>query len=299
MEQNNGVRGQIIGNISDLYKIKYNSGYINCKARGIFKKDNLKPLVGDNVIFDPENEIITELLPRKNELVRPPICNIDQALIVMSVEEPKLDFYLLDKMISIISYNNINVIICFTKLDLLDQSKEDEINEYIKYYKKIGYKVVINNQLEEVYKLLKNKITAITGQSGVGKSSLLNRLDKNLNLKTAEISHALGRGKHTTRHVELIEIGDCLIADTPGFSSLDFYNMNKEDIRNSMIEFTEYMDDCKYRDCFHLKEDGCKIKELVSKGIILSSRYSNYKKFIQEEEDANGKDIRFRTIKKQ
>jgi ribosome biogenesis GTPase len=298
MEQSNNIKGQIIGNISDLYKVKYVDGYINCKARGKFKNDNLKPLVGDNVIFDFDKKIITELLPRNNELVRPPICNIDQALIVMSVKEPRLDLNLLDKMISIISYNNIDIVICFTKLDLLEQDEIDSIEEYIKYYKKIGYKVVTNNQLDEVYEILKNKITAVTGQSGVGKSSLLNKLDKTLNLKTNGISHALGRGKHTTRHVELLEIGDCLIADTPGFSSLDFYNMDKEDIRNSMIEFTEYMDECKYRDCFHLKEDDCKIKNLVSEGVILASRYSNYEKFIQEKEDVNGKNIRFRSIKK-
>lgn len=285
--------GQIIGNISDLYKVKYEHGYVNCKARGLFKNKNIKPLVGDKVTIDVQKELITEILPRKNELVRPPICNVDQALIVISVKEPNLDLYLLDKMISIVSFNAIDVIICFSKLDLLNDEEREHINKCIAYYQKIGYKVFENTQIDELYKLLKNKITVVTGQSGVGKSSILNKLDTSLNLKTNIISHALGRGKHTTRHVELLEIGDSLIADTPGFSSLDFYNMSREDIRSSMIEFVENMNECKYRDCFHLKEDDCKIKNLVNEGLILSSRYNNYQKFIQEKEDYNGKNIRF------
>lgn len=292
------MTGQIIGNISDLYYIKYESGYINCKARGKFRNQNLKPIVGDKVIFDIDKELIMELLPRKNELVRPPICNIDQALIVMSAKEPNFDIYLLDKMINIITYNNIDVVICFTKLDLLDEKETLFINGYIDYYRKIGYKVFSNTQTDDLYEILKNKITAVTGQSGVGKSSLLNKLDTNLNLKTNGISHALGRGKHTTRHISLIQIRDCFIADTPGFSSLDFYDMNREDIRDSMTEFNKYKSDCKYRDCFHLKEDNCKIKDLVSNGNILESRYNNYQKFMQEKEDVSGKNIRFHPIKK-
>ena len=138
------MKGQIIGNISDLYKVKYNAGYINCKARGKFKNEKLKPLVGDKVIVDVEKKLITELLPRKNELVRPPICNVDQALVIISVKEPNLDLYLLDKMISIINFNNIDVIICFTKLDLLNEEETLSINKYMDYYRKIGYTVLTN-----------------------------------------------------------------------------------------------------------------------------------------------------------
>ncbi|MDD4644268.1 MAG: ribosome small subunit-dependent GTPase A [Bacilli bacterium] len=298
MKQQSSMQGQIIGNISDLYKVKYKDGYVNCKARGKFKNKNLRPVVGDKVIFDLDKQVITELLPRKNELIRPSICNIDQALIVMSAIEPKFDSYLLDKMISIITFNKIDIIVCFTKLDLLDEGQLININNYINYYQKIGYIVISNTQIDDLHNLLKNKITAVTGQSGVGKSSLLNKLDSNLNLKTDSISYALGRGKHTTKHVELIEIKDCLIADTPGFSSLGFYNMNKQDIRDSIIEFSKHMNDCKYRDCFHIKEDDCIIRQLVDKGIILKSRYDNYLKFIQEKEDVNGKNIRIRAFEK-
>lgn len=291
------MKGQIIGNISDLYKVKYNAGYINCKARGKFKNEKLKPLVGDKVIVDVEKKLITELLPRKNELVRPPICNVDQALVIISVKEPNLDLYLLDKMISIINFNNIDVIICFTKLDLLNEEETLSINKYMDYYRKIGYTVLTNLDKSMLYEQLKNKITVVAGQSGVGKSSLLNKLDENLGLKTDIISYALGRGKHTTRHVELLEVKDCLIADTPGFSSLEFYNMNKEDIRNSMIEFSN-VNKCKYRDCFHIKEDECKIKSLVDEGVICESRYNNYQRFIQEKEDVDGKNIRFNSNKR-
>lgn len=290
--------GQIIGNISDLYKVKYDGGYINCKARGKFKNQNIKPLVGDKVIFDMKQSIIDEILPRKNELLRPPICNIDQALIIMSAKEPNYDLYLLDKMISIIEYNNIDVIICFTKLDLLDKEEAKEIDNYIKYYQSIGYKVVKNTELKKIYQLLKDKITTVTGQSGVGKSTLLNKLDTTLNLKTDGISHAMGRGKHTTKHISLLEIKECLIADTPGFSSLSFNEMTKENIRDMMIEANKYKEGCKYRDCFHIKEDDCQIKALVAKNIILASRYNNYKRFIQEKDEDNDKNSRFNFIKK-
>lgn len=285
--------GKIINNISDIYKVKYEKGCVECKARGKFKNDGIKPLVGDTVIFDIEKKIINEIRPRKNELVRPPISNVDQALIVISAKEPNLDLYLLDKMISIITFNNIDIIICFSKLDLLLKNEIQEIERYIKYYESIGYKVVKNTQIKELRKLLSNKTTVITGQSGVGKSTLLNLLDNELNLKTDNISHALGRGKHTTRHVELLEIEDALIADTPGFSSLSFYNMTKEDIKNSFVEFVKHKNECKYRDCSHLKEDNCIIKELVNNKKILQSRYDSYIKFIREKEDVHGKNIRF------
>jgi len=274
------VEGLIIKNISDLYIIKTNTNTYNCKAKGIFRKNRIVPTVGDKVIFDSEKKVITDILERKNILVRPPISNVDQALIVMSVVNPTFSTNLVDKFINIIEYNNIKPILCLTKLDLLED--KTEINEYINYYKSIGYEVIINTEKSKIKDLLKNKITVITGQSGVGKSTLLNTLDSSLELKTNEISKALGRGKHTTRHVELISLFDGLVADTPGFSSLSFIGMKKEDIKDNMVEFNEHKDKCKYKDCMHLKEDECEIKRLVSSGTILKSRYENYEKFVNE-----------------
>ena len=270
----------IIKNISDLYIVKVNNEIYKCKAKGLFRKKGITPTVGDNVIIDERKMVITNILDRKNILVRPPISNVDQALIVMSVVNPEFSANLVDKLINIIEYNNIKPILCLSKLDLLDDKQE--INKYINYYKKIGYEVILNTEIEKIKELFKNKITVITGQSGVGKSTLLNMLDSSLELKTNEISIALGRGKHTTRHVELIDLFEGLVADTPGFSSLSFIGMKKEDIRDNFIEFNTYNDKCKYKDCMHLKEDDCEVKRMVELGEILNSRYENYVKFISE-----------------
>lgn len=274
------MEGLIVKNISDLfYIVSDNSTYI-CKAKGVFRKKNIIPMVGDKVIFDEKKLIITNILNRKNKLIRPPICNIDQAIVVMSVVNPLFSSNLIDKFINIIEFNNIKPIICLTKLDLI--TNESDINKYIDYYKNIGYEVIINTEINKIKSIISNKITVITGQSGVGKSSLLNKLDSSLQLKTNDISYALNRGKHTTRHVTLIPLFNGYVADTPGFSSLNFNEMKKEDIRDNMIEFNLYKDKCKYRDCMHIKEEDCEIKRLVNEGIILKSRYENYIKFVNE-----------------
>ena len=274
------MEGLIVKNISDLfYIVSDNSTYI-CKAKGVFRKKNIIPMVGDKVIFDEKKLIITNILNRKNKLIRPPICNIDQAIVVMSVVNPLFSSNLIDKFINIIEFNNIKPIICLTKLDLINN--ESDINKYIDYYKNIGYEVIINTEINKIKSIISNKITVITGQSGVGKSSLLNKLDSSLQLKTNDISYALNRGKHTTRHVTLIPLFNGYVADTPGFSSLNFNEMKKEDIRDNMIEFNLYKDKCKYRDCMHIKEEDCEIKRLVNEGIILKSRYENYIKFVNE-----------------
>ena len=274
------MEGLITKNISDLYVVKSNDKIYNCKAKGLFRKEGITPTVGDKVIFDKEKMVITNILTRKNILVRPPISNVDQAIIVMSVINPAFSTNLVDKFINIIEYNNIKPILCLTKLDLLEE--KTSIIKYIDYYKSIGYEVILNTEIDKIKDILKNKITVITGQSGVGKSTLLNKLDENLSLKTNEISYALGRGKHTTRHVELINLFDGYVADTPGFSSLTFIGMKKEDIRDNMIEFNNYKDKCRYKDCMHLKEDECEIKRMVEEGKILKSRYENYEKFVNE-----------------
>jgi len=273
------MQGIIIKNISNDYTILADNKKYTCKARGKFRKEKITPLVGDNCIFDPEKKYIIEILERKTELVRPPVANIDQAVIITSAKEPDFSSNLLDKLLCIIEFNNITPIIFFTKLDLLEDKEKQDIENIIEYYKNIGYKVYKNTELEDIKKIFKNKITVFTGQSGAGKSTLLNRLNSKLNLKTDEISKALGRGKHTTRHVELLEMYDGLIADTPGFSSISFIEMKNEDIRDNFIEFNKYRDKCEYKDCMHISETNCEIKRQLENNNILNSRYENYLKF--------------------
>lgn len=275
------MEGIIIKNISNDYVVLCKNGEYICKPRGKFRNDKITPLVGDNVVIDPDNKYILDIKPRKNMLIRPSVANIDQALIITSVKEPDFSTNLLDKLLVVITYNDIEPVICLTKLDLLNNQEKKEIDEYIKYYKSIGYKVILNTDKNELKEILKNKLTVITGQSGAGKSTLLNTLDKNLELKTNEISRALGRGKHTTRHVELYHIYDGLVVDTPGFSAIDLSDIPNIGIRDNMKEMYDNLDDCKYRDCMHIKEDGCAVKKKVETGEILQSRYNNYKSFIE------------------
>lgn len=276
--------GRIIKIVSNDYTVKCEDGntYI-CKARGVFRNKKITPLVGDFAKITKEKNLIEEIMKRKNELIRPPVSNIDIALVVTSAKEPDFSSNLLDKMIDIIEFNNIIPVICISKYDLLDNTKE--MDEIVAYYKKIGYKVFINTQIEDIKKIFKDNVTILTGQTGVGKSSLINKLEKSMDLKTGEISKALGRGKHTTRHTELFELFDGYVADTPGFSSLNFIGMNKEDIRDNFVEFNEYKDKCKYRDCMHVNEDDCEIKRRVANNEILKSRYDNYVKFILEKRE--------------
>ena len=275
--------GRVIKLISNKWTVDIEGHLYECSSIGKFKYLKLSPKVGDLVEVDIDNNIIKKIMPRKNELIRPPISNIDQAIILVSCKEPSFSSNLLDKMLVVIEYNNVKPVICFTKYDLL--SDKSEIDEIISYYKQIGYEVYINSNLDSIKSILSNKISVLTGQTGVGKSSLLNHLKADLNLATNEISKALGRGKHTTRHVELLSIEDGLVADTPGFSSLDFIGMNKNDIKDNFVEFFKNQDKCKYKDCLHIKEDGCYIKELVEEGKIRRTRYDNYKKFIESIEN--------------
>lgn len=274
------MEGIIIKNQSNNYTVRTKKGIYTCKPRGRFRQDKITPLVGDTVIIDDINKYLLEIKPRKNYLIRPSIANIDIAIIATSVKEPNFDSNLLDKLLTIIEYNNIKPIICLTKLDLLNEIEKKEIKKITDYYKNIGYEVVENTDKKQIKKLINGKTIVLAGQSGAGKSSLLNKLDKNLDLQTNEISKALGRGKHTTRCVTLYEIDGALIADTPGFSSVDFRGMTKLDIRDNMKDMFDNLEKCKYRDCMHIKEDDCEIKKLVEEGKILQSRYDNYKSFI-------------------
>ena len=277
------MQGKIIKNISNDYTVDVDGKKYICKARGKFRKEGLTPLVGDTVTIDDKNNYIINIEPRKNELIRPSISNVDIAVIVTSVKEPNLDTYLLDKNLTIISYNNITPIIYFSKIDLLNKKEISKLKKIIKYYKHIGYYVTTN--ISELKALIKNKTIVFTGQSGAGKSTLLNKLNPNLNLKTDDISKALGRGKHTTRHTELYRINNTYIADTPGFSKIDFHNMNTTHIRDNMKEMFDNLEYCKYDDCMHLKEDGCHIIKLLKENKILPSRYNNYKSFITSEKE--------------
>jgi ribosome biogenesis GTPase len=274
------MNGQIIKIISNLYTVKtIDGGLYGCRARGKFRNLRISPIVGDNVTIDIDNNLITEIKERRNELKRPIISNVDVALIISSTTHPELDLYLLDKLVSLVTYNNIEPVICFTKLDLLNESKKEMIKNLKKYYEHIGIKVFYNTDTKEIIDYLQNKIVVLCGQTGAGKSSLLNRLDSKLNIETNEISEALGRGKHTTRHTELYNINGAYIADTPGFSALDL-DIPKEDLKYTFNEFMEY--ECKFRDCNHDKENNCGVKDAVQKKLILSSRYENYLLFLKE-----------------
>lgn len=274
------MQGQIIKILSNLYTVEKDGKLYECHSRGKFRNLNITPLVGDYVMFDDKNNYILEILPRKNSLDRPVVANIDQAFIITSVKMPDFSDNLLDKLLVVMHKNNIKPIICITKLDLLSKEEKKEVKKICNYYKKIGYVVVKNTNLFKIKRLFKGKTTVFTGQTGAGKSTLINKLDKNLNLETGEISKALGRGKHTTRHVELHKLYGGKVLDTPGFSSIDLSTLSDDDIRDSFIEFSKF--GCDYKDCKHLNEKECKVKKAVDDDLILESRYDNYRKFIEK-----------------
>ncbi len=272
------MEGTIIKQISNLYTVETNNELHECRARGKFYHDKLTPLVGDKVKIDEKNNYILELLPRINSLERPSIANVDTCIIIASLKEPDLDLNLLDKLLCIIIHNKIKPVICLTKKDLLNFKEKKEIKSILKYYQKIGIKSYYNTDLKKITKEIANQTVVLTGQTGAGKSSLLNRLDKNLKLDTNPISKSLGRGIHTTRHVELFKYKASLIADTPGFSALDINTLSVDEIKNTYPEFNV---NCAFKDCKHLKEDDCEVKRLVKNGKILESRYNNYLKFMR------------------
>lgn len=280
-------QGRIIKNISNSYTVEIGDKKFDCIPRGKFRKLKISPVVGDQVIINTEEKTIEEILPRRNYLLRPVVANVDIALIVTSVKKPDLSLTLLDKLISVITINKIEAMICFTKLDLLKKEELEEIKDIRKYYEKIGIKVVSNEEISKIKKYLKEKVVVITGQTGAGKSTLLNKLDKNLNLAVSPISEALGRGVHTTRHVELYKIDEMYMVDTPGFSALDFTSVTVEELINSFPEFKNYT--CQFRDCTHRSEIGCKVIDGVKIGDIKKSRYDNYLRFLGEVYESNSK----------
>lgn len=281
--------GQIIRAVSSFYYVQCEDEVIECKARGLFKKNNITPLVGDYVLFeltDNNHGVVTEVKKRKNELVRPPISNVDQALLVFSIKEPDINYLLLDKFLVHIEQANIEPIICITKFDLVDK-EDDEIQEKLHIYQNVGYKIIKTGkfgvELDELENILKDKVTVFSGQSGVGKSTLLNTLLPSLGLETGDISYKLGRGKHTTRVVQLINLPfGGAVADTPGFSQLDFSGIEAVELENYFIEFSQYSAQCRFRGCNHSNEPGCAVKSAVEDNKIAKERYEHYVEFMKE-----------------
>lgn len=272
------MQGQIIKIVSDLHIVNFNNINYPCKCRGIFRKEHITPLVGDYVLFNPEKKVIEKILPRKNEFKRPKVSNIDQAFLITSLKDPDFSDNLLDKLIILMELNNVKPIICITKEDLLNNDEKNKIETILNYYKKLNYCVISNTNIEQIKKLIAGKTSVFTGQTGAGKSTLLNKLNPDWNLKTGEISKALGRGKHTTRIVELFEVSNGKVMDTPGYSSLEFLDYNKENIKDAFIEFKNFP--CPYKDCSHTNEKECNVKKAVVANNILKTRYDNYLKFI-------------------
>ena len=279
------LKGRIININSTKYFVSVNENIYDCTLRGIFRKDKIIPVVGDYAEINEKDLQIVKIFPRINILERPHIANVDLALIITSVK-PSLDRILLDKLLVHILASNIKPIICFTKIDLLDKDELKAFLEIKEYYEKIGYDVITNEELNKFKKLASGKVVVACGQTGAGKSTFINKIDKTLHLETKPISESLNRGVHTTRYVSLYKIDDYYIADTPGFSALDLSKLNQEDIKNGFIEFKKYI--CKYSDCNHINTDGCEIIKNVGKD-ILQSRYENYVKFIKEQNENSSK----------
>lgn len=282
----------IIKIISNRYEVLDDNGNRHvCVAMGKLRKQKA-PVVGDRVLiehFDAQIGI-QKILPRKNELRRPLIANVDQAIIVMSCKDPDFSTVLVDRLIFQVCYANIHPILCFTKIDMISQ--DDMIHQQIQAYRDSGYEVYesgLSSDNHALIQALKGKISVLTGQSGAGKSSLLNRIDSSFHLQTQEISKALGRGKHTTRHCELHEIAQGWVADTPGFSSLDFTNMQILDLANRIPDFQPYAQQCRFNDCKHLKEPNCAIRAAVEQHNIQEERYQHYVEVAQMIQQAKPK----------
>ncbi|MBU5335196.1 ribosome small subunit-dependent GTPase A [Intestinibacter bartlettii] len=285
------IEGRIIKGIGGFYYVDTESGLYECRARGIFRKNKITPLVGDFVkisIVDEENKkgVVEEIAERETELVRPPIANVNKALIVFAVKNPTPHLSLLDRFIVLAERENLEIVIILTKIDLDDDNTFEKIKSI---YEPCGYKVIGVSNLEKknidkVKEELKDNTVVFAGPSGVGKSSLLNEIDSNFQLKTGDVSDKIKRGKHTTRHAELFELEfGGMVADTPGFSSLTLDDIEDIDLKDYFIEFEDFNDECKFGSrCIHQNEPRCAVKEAVENGDIPKERYDSYIQLLNE-----------------
>ncbi len=290
------LQGKIIKGIAGFYYVyagedtEEGKRIYECKAKGIFRKEKKKPLVGDNVwieVLDEKAGIgsITSILPRHNELIRPAVANIDQALVIFAIVKPEPNFNLLDRFLIMMEQQGLCSIICFNKQDIAAKEEKEMLQ---RAYASCGRRVLFvsakdGEGMEELRTLLQNKTTAVAGPSGVGKSSMINYLNPKAGMETGEISRKIDRGKHTTRHSEIIALHEnTYIMDTPGFTSLKMFSMEKEDLHRYYPEFAEYGADCRFSGCVHINEPGCKVKQALEKGKISHVRYKNYRALYQE-----------------
>lgn len=280
--------GRIIRSLSGYYDIQTSDGTVErTRARGEFRKSGQKPLVGDFVDFESENDegLIWKIHPRENALVRPPVANIDVAVIVTALKEPNFAPNLMDRQLVALEAANVTPLIYFSKSDLLSPAEFEQAMAVAETYRKIGYTVILPQPGAEdvafaaLQQALSHRVAVFMGQTGAGKSTLLNHLSPELGLATGEVSKALSRGKHTTRQVTLIQVDDALIADTPGFSSYEVFDFPADELDNYFPEFVAYRQDCRFRGCRHLNEPGCAVKAAMSIGAIAESRYNSYKAF--------------------
>lgn len=279
------MQGKIVKGISGFYYVHVvETGIYECKAKGVFRNRKVKPLVGDNVeivVLDEEKHLgnVEEILPRKNELIRPAVSNIDMALVIFAAAKPDPNFNLLDRFLCMMEYQKVPVTICFNKCDLVSEEEKENLQ---KIYAPAGYDILFTSvktgeNIDRLKALLAEKTTTVAGPSGVGKSSLINELQTDVRMQTGAISDKIGRGKHTTRHSEIISIGqDTYIMDTPGFSSMDLPGFEKEDLWTCYPEFVPYEPECRFIGCSHIGEPDCGVKNALAEGKISRVRYDNY-----------------------
>lgn len=285
------MTGKIIKGIAGFYYVHVEGmGTYECRAKGVFRNEKIKPLVGDNVKIEVLDEKdmegnILEILPRRSALVRPAVVNVDQAMIIFAIVKPNPNFNLLDRFLIRMERQHLPTIICFNKQDIASDEEKETLR---RSYETCGYRVLFvsaleNEGLEQIRELLEGKTTTVAGPSGVGKSSLINRLSPVANMETGEISAKIERGRHTTRHSEIIALGnETYIVDTPGFTSLDISEITKEELALYYPEFVQYEPYCKFSGCAHISEPSCGIKDAVAEGKISSVRYENYKVLYRE-----------------